>query len=212
MFDLNQVEPAELIPLRKAYALIGALSGRDHMANFGWTVELAEGTRAFHEVLDRVDTAGIKPVDFIAVHALAQCALWLKDRPPTEHFNSLADFLFDTTKDYLGQEIYDHLREWADASDAEDDGLAEKGPWAKLGAMTRSLSTLDQFNGFDADFVQKNYDLVKTEIDEHRAIAAACKGLSPALDEYYESRMQEAGRLLQPQPPAAPSGGTPQPG
>jgi hypothetical protein len=211
LLDLRELDPAELIPLRKTYALVNVLSERDHMANFIWTLQLAEGARGFHEVTDRIASAGINPVTFIAVHALGQCAVQLKNYPPNEHFSSLTDFLFDTTRTLLGDEIHGHLREWTDASHAEGESLAAKGPWAKLGAMTRSLSTLDSYTGFDADFVREHGDLLKEAIAVHRAIADACKGLSPELDEYYESRLQEVESLLKPQPPAAPLPGAPGP-
>ena len=211
MFDINELEGPDIILLRKSYALVNMLAHRDHMANFPWTVQLAEGTRAFHEVLEHAIEDGIKPAEFIAVHALAQCAVQMKDFPSSEHFDSLRDFLYSMTEEFISPEIRDHLREWADASHAEGAALAAAGPWAKLGAMTRSLDTLDSYSGFNAEFMAKHAGLVKEDIEMHRAIAAACKGLGPSLDAYYESRLREAERLLNPQPPAAPSAGAPGP-
>jgi hypothetical protein len=211
MMDFGELEGADIILMRKAYAIVNVMNERDHMANFAWTLQLAEGTRAFHEVLERAVADGMKPGEFIAVHALAQCAVQLKNYPPGEHFAALSDFLFDVTKELLGQDMHDHVREWTDAAHADPAQLAGMERWAKLGAMTQSLSTLDSFSGFDAPFAVEHGDLLREAVGEHRAIAKACKGLSPLLDEYYESRLQDAEFLLRLQPPAAPSVGAPGP-
>ncbi len=196
MYDFGQLEGQDIILIRKAYAIVNALNGRDHEAGFGAALQAAEDTRAFSDITSRAAADGIKPGVYIAVHALAGCAEQLKEFPPSAHFDELSELLFGATEELLGPEIRDHVREWVDAAHAQAPELAATGPWAKLGAMTRCVKYLDIAEDHTGLRTPGNKLLLASAASDHRAIADACKGLGEALDAYFRMRASARPSIL----------------
>src|SRR6185295_12962804 len=125
--------------LAKAFNIVNGLEAMAPAALFGPTVQKAEQSHVFRDMLDHVGELGISPATFVAVHALAQCADNIRYMPPSEQARQMDEFLFDTVKQSLGPEIHDHLREWVAGLQMDEEELARATTWAKLGAMSRSL-------------------------------------------------------------------------
>ena len=193
--------------LAKAYNIVGELAESEPAAHFGANVAKAEQSSVFHDMLDRVAEMGITPATFIAVHALAQCAESIRDLPPDGRAKGLQDYLFETVEQSLGSEIHNHLREWMSGVEMDENQLARATPWAKLGAMSKSLQFIDVFTVPPDQQMSAQHAAILTGIVETQGrIADACKDLGPGLHGYYTDRLEQAADAIGKSPQRGPQG------
>jgi hypothetical protein len=196
--------------LAKAYNIVDDLAARAPEAGFPAAVGRAEQSRVFHDMLDRIAEMGITPATFIAVHALAQCADNIGGLPEGEDAAALDHFLFDSAQQALGPEIHDHLREWMAGLHMDGAQLEHAGPWAKLGAMSKSLAYFDIFTSpLDQRLATEHPAIISGIIETQGRIAEACKDLGPGLYGYYAGRLEAAVQAIGRGPQRGPGGFAP---
>ncbi len=186
-----QLKPEDRPFLGNVYTVIDEVASRCRMANIPMGVEACESSRAFHEVLERVESAGIKPVDFIAVHALGRTAEMIAGFRREEERSRLTALLFEKTEQFIDPTMRRNAEAWAKSEDIEDPAeLASSDNWTKLAIITemmRELSLLIDNPGLEA-YATETADRLSPMIN-------ACKGLSPQIDSYVQSRLIAAGHI-----------------
>jgi len=195
MLNIEDLNDDQKMVLQKAYVIVDALLSRAHLANFHLTVMQAEASQSFHEIVDRIKEAGIKPEEFIAVHALAQCGMQIREMPPSEMSESLENFLFDTAEKLMGPDITAYLREWVDNAHAEPADLSARGPWAQLGALSRASSYLGLYSTLDAEFFAEHAAYMSDLSRDFHAVADATHALAPA-NAYFNQQIAAFDRML----------------
>jgi hypothetical protein len=201
MFNFLDLDQDELAMMHRAYVIVDALARRDRSAKFNMTLGEAELSPAFLKILDHIAEAGIKPGEFAAVHALAQCGMRIREMPPSEASESLENFLFDTTQKLLGPEIKAHLREWMDNAYTQSADLAERGTWAQLGALSRASHYLAGCSALDAAFFAEHAEAMSDLSRSFHAVADATHALAP-VDTYFSQQIAAFDRLLPSSQPA----------
>lgn len=181
--------------LAKTYNIVDELAARAPAANFPLAVQSGQDKRVFHDMLDHVEEMGISPATFIAVHALAQCADSFETLPGGDT-KALNDSLFDSVQSALGPDIYNALRQWMAGLRMDDAALAHATPWAKLGAMSKSLQVVDVFAPAGVQISPQHMGMIPGLIESQGRVAEACKDLGPGLYGYYTGRLEEMIRAV----------------
>ncbi len=184
--------------LAKTYNIIDELNAHTPAANFPLVVESAQRNHVFRDMIQHVGEMGITPATFIAVHALAQCADSL-DEISGEDLKGLNDQLYQSVSRELGEDIYNHLREWMSGLRMDDSQLEQATQWAKLGAMSRSLEAVDVFLPEGVQVTPVGAGVLSGFIASQERVAHAFKDLGP-LYNYYAGKLEQVARACDTRP------------